>query len=80
MDRLEAAWHLSISESIRNRVGPQWIVDIWQEGEHKIKVQVSDLLFYEIEIEMSKDLFDDEKFDVVGYVVDEFDRAMRGKK
>jgi hypothetical protein len=80
MDRLDAVRRLSISESICNRVGTQWIVDIWQEGEHKMKVRVSDIVFHRIEIEMSKDLFDDEKFDVVGHVVDEFDRAMRGKK
>ena len=80
MDRLDAARRLSVSESIRNRIGPQWIVDIWQEGEHKMKVRVSDIVFHKIEIEMSKDLFDDEKFDIVGYVVDEFDRTMRGKK
>lgn len=66
-------------ELIKAKIGDQWIVDIWQKNERTIKVRVRSYYFFRMEIELSKDLFDDEKFDTVGYVVDEFERTM-GKK
>jgi len=71
--------YAEIGDKIGEAVWP-FLVDIWDGEKNNVHIRISDLFFTTIEWTLSKYMVDDNEFDTVGYVLNEWNKARNRRR